>query len=190
MIIRSVELAKVCGLSSDFFITGKPEVAFSGRSNVGKSSLLNALVNRKSLARVSEKPGKTATINYYDINHEFYFTDLPGYGYAEVSQKAKEEWGVLIERYLNNSESLSLVLLLLDIRRDPNADDLMMVKWIQKSGKKMIPVLTKTDKLSKTDLTKRIRFFESLFPGISCYLVSSVKKTGITELLDVIQNSL
>ena len=126
MVIKKVELETVCGYTSKLPDNDKPEIAFAGKSNVGKSSLINSLMNRKSLARISSQPGKTQTINFYNINDAMYLTDLPGYGYAKVSQKEKEKWGKMIENYLNNSKQLRAVFLLIDIRHDPSANDKMM----------------------------------------------------------------
>ena len=130
MIIKNVSLDIVCGVTSVLPENAWPEIAFAGKSNVGKSSLINALMNRKSLARTSAQPGKTQTINFYNINNCMYLVDLPGYGYAKVSQKEKEKWGKLIERYLNSSRMLRAVFLLIDIRHDPSANDRQMYEWI------------------------------------------------------------
>ena len=123
MIIKSAVLDIVCGITSKIPDTGLPEVAFAGKSNVGKSSLINGLMNRKALARTSAQPGKTQTINFYKINDEMYLVDLPGYGYAKVSEQEKAQWGKLIERYLHGSKQLRAVFLLIDIRHDPSAND-------------------------------------------------------------------
>ncbi|MEG1505472.1 MAG: ribosome biogenesis GTP-binding protein YihA/YsxC, partial [Lachnospiraceae bacterium] len=129
MIIKELSLETVCGITSVLPENDKPEIAFAGKSNVGKSSLINALMNRKSFARISATPGKTQTINFYNINQEMYLVDLPGYGYAKVSEKAKEQWGKLIERYLEGSKQLLAVFLLIDIRHDPSANDKLMYDW-------------------------------------------------------------
>ena len=134
MIIKNVSLDIVCGITSTLPDTELPEVAFAGKSNVGKSSLINALMNRKALARTSASPGKTQTINFYNINDAMYLVDLPGYGYAKVSQSVKEQWGKLIERYLQKSKQLKAVFLLIDIRHDPSANDKMMYDWIVHNG--------------------------------------------------------
>ena len=126
MVIKNVSLDIVCGITSKIPDTGRPEVAFAGKSNVGKSSLINGLMNRKALARTSAQPGKTQTINFYNINEELYLVDLPGYGYAKVSEKEKRQWGELIERYLHGSAQLKAVFLLIDIRHEPSANDKMM----------------------------------------------------------------
>ena len=130
MIIKNASLETVCGYTSKLPKNTKPEIAFAGKSNVGKSSLINALMNRKALARTSGQPGKTQTINFYNINDELYLTDLPGYGFAKVSQKEKEKWGTMIENYLNSSEQLRAVFLLVDIRHEPSANDKMMYEWM------------------------------------------------------------
>ncbi|MBE5906745.1 MAG: YihA family ribosome biogenesis GTP-binding protein, partial [Lachnospiraceae bacterium] len=134
MIIKQVELETVCGITSTMPENVYPEIAFAGKSNVGKSSLINALMNRKSLARTSAQPGKTQTVNFYNINDEIYLVDLPGYGYAKVSQKEKEKWGELIERYLHESKQLKAVFLLIDIRHDPSANDKEMYEWVLYQG--------------------------------------------------------
>lgn len=134
MIIKNVNLETVCGITSVLPDNAHPEIAFSGKSNVGKSSLINALMNRKSYARISATPGKTQTINYYNINDELYLVDLPGYGYAKVSEKEKIKWGQLVERYLHSSRQLKAVFLLIDIRHEPSANDKMMYDWIVGQG--------------------------------------------------------
>ena len=134
MVIKNINLETVCGITSTLPENDKPEVAFAGKSNVGKSSLINGLMNRKSLARTSAQPGKTQTINFYNINETMYLVDLPGYGYAKVSQSEKEKWGKMIERYLHTSKDLKAVFLLIDIRHDPSANDKMMYDWIVDNG--------------------------------------------------------
>ena len=126
MIIKNAELETVCGITSKLPVNLLPEVAFAGKSNVGKSSLINGLLNRKALARTSSQPGKTQTINFYNVNKELYFVDLPGYGYAKVSQEEKKKWGVMIENYLNTSQQLKAVMLLIDIRHEPSKNDIEM----------------------------------------------------------------
>ena len=155
MVIKTVELETVCGITSTIPDTGKPEVAFAGKSNVGKSSLINALMNRKSLARTSAQPGKTQTINFYNINEEMYLVDLPGYGYAKVSQSEKEKWGKLIEKYLKNSKHLKAVFLLVDIRHEPNANDKQMYEWILAQGYTPLIIATKADKIKRSQLDKQ-----------------------------------
>ena len=149
MVIRSCNLETVCGPTSKLPQNIHPEVAFAGKSNVGKSSLINAVMNRKSLARVSAQPGKTQTINFYNINDEIYVVDLPGYGYAKASEKEKEKWGQLIEKYLNTSDAIRAVFLLVDIRHAPSANDKQMFEWMNYVGYDPIVIATKMDKLGK-----------------------------------------
>ena len=157
MIIRNVSLYIVCGYTSKLPDTGRPEVAFAGKSNVGKSSLINALMNRKALARTSSQPGKTQTINFYNINEAIYLVDLPGYGYARTSVAEKEKWGVMIERYLHTSQNLKAVFLLVDIRHAPNANDHQMYDWIVQNGYQPIIIATKLDKLKRSQVQKALR---------------------------------
>ena len=154
--IKSVELETVCGITSTFPENDKIEIAFAGKSNVGKSSLINALVNRKALARTSAQPGKTQTINFYKVNDEVYFVDLPGYGYAKVSEEVKAKWGKLIERYLNESEMLKAVFLLVDIRHDPTQDDVAMAQYFRQMDIPFTVVATKADKISRGARMKHI----------------------------------
>mgnify|MGYP003204833695 CR=1 FL=1 len=139
MVIKNVSLDIVCGITSKIPDTGRPEVAFAGKSNVGKSSLINGLMNRKALARTSAQPGKTQTINFYNINEAMYLVDLPGYGYAKVSAAEKEKWGKMIEGYLHNSKELRAVFLLVDIRHKPSANDKQMYDWWQKASRRSVP---------------------------------------------------
>ena len=152
MIIKSVTLDQVCGPTSTLPVHDKPEIALVGRSNVGKSSLINCLVNRKSLARTSGTPGKTQTINYYLINDEFYIVDLPGYGYARASKEAQLAWSELIDRYLHTTASLAGIGQLLDIRHNPSKEDLQMYEWILAGGAEPIVILTKADKLKRSQV--------------------------------------
>ena len=147
MKIRSLELETVCGITSILPENDKPEIAFAGKSNVGKSSLINALMNRKSLARTSSQPGKTQTINYYNVNNQMYFVDLPGYGYATANEKVKAQWGKLIEDYLHQSKMIKAVFLLIDIRHAPSENDCIMYDWILERGYKPIIIATKLDKI-------------------------------------------
>jgi len=149
MIIKSAVLDIVCGITSKIPDTGLPEVAFAGKSNVGKSSLINGLMNRKALARTSAQPGKTQTINFYKINDELDLVDLPGYGYARVTPAEKEKWGKMIENYLHTSHNLKAVFLLIDIRHDPSANDRQMYEWILHNGYEPIIIATKLDKLKR-----------------------------------------
>lgn len=161
MVIKNVNLETVCGITSRLPENDKIEVAFAGKSNVGKSSLINALMNRKALARTSAQPGKTQTINFYNINDAMYLVDLPGYGYAKVSQSEKEKWGKLIERYLQNSKMLKAVFLLVDIRHEPSANDKMMYDWIIYNGYEPIIIATKLDKIKRSQIQKQVRLVKS-----------------------------
>lgn len=155
MVIKSVELETVCGISSILPVNTLPEIAFAGKSNVGKSSMLNALVNRKSLARTSATPGKTQTINYYNVNGQLYFVDLPGYGYAKVSQEIKQKWGKMIEKYLRKSSALKAIFLLIDIRHEPGQNDRDMYDWIVGNGYHPVIIATKLDKISRGQVKKQ-----------------------------------
>ena len=157
MVIKNVELETVCGVISTLPENTLPEVAFAGKSNVGKSSLINALMMRKSLARTSAQPGKTQTINFYNINKEIYLVDLPGYGYAKASEKEREAWGQMIERYLNTSEKLRAVFLLVDIRHAPSANDKQMFEWMAYVGYDPIVIATKLDKIKRSQIDKQIK---------------------------------
>ncbi len=157
MIIKSASLETVCGYTSKLPKNTKPEIAFAGKSNVGKSSLINALLNRKALARTSGQPGKTQTINFYNVNDAMYLTDLPGYGFAKVPQKEKEKWGKMIENYLHGSAQLRAVFLLIDIRHDPSANDKTMYEWILYQGYHPIIIATKLDKIKKSQLSKQLK---------------------------------
>ena len=157
MIIKKVELETVCGISSALPENLRPEFAFAGKSNVGKSSLINALMNRKSLARTSSQPGKTQTINFYNINDSLYFVDLPGYGYAKVSVEVKAKWGRMIERYLKKSPMLKCVFLLIDIRHEPSDNDRMMYDWIMSNGYHPVIIATKLDKIKRSQVQKQVK---------------------------------
>ena len=157
MVIKNVELETVCGITSKIPDNTLPEIAFAGKSNVGKSSLINALMNRKSLARTSSSPGKTQTINFYNINSEMYLVDLPGYGYAKVSEAEKAKWGKMIENYLHTSKQLRAVFLLIDIRHEPGKNDKTMYDWIIYQGYQPIIIATKLDKLKRSQVQKAIK---------------------------------
>lgn len=161
MIIKSVNLETVCGVTSRLPENLLPEFAFSGKSNVGKSSLINALMNRKAYARTSSSPGKTQTINFYNINEAVYFVDLPGYGYAKVSLEAKEKWGKMIERYLRQSPMLKMVFLLVDIRREPSANDKSMYEWVVFNGYHPVIIATKLDKLKRSQVAKQVKLIRT-----------------------------
>lgn len=157
MIIRSVNLETVVGVTSRLPDNHLPEFAFAGKSNVGKSSLINALMNRKSYARTSSQPGKTQTINFYNINDALYYVDLPGYGYAKVALAAKEKWGKMIERYLRQSPMLKMVFLLVDIRHEPSANDKSMYDWIVYNGYHPVIIATKLDKINRSQIQKQVK---------------------------------
>lgn len=191
MVIRSVNLETVCGITSTLPENTLPEVAFAGKSNVGKSSLINALMNRKSYARISSQPGKTQTINFYNISDEIYFVDLPGYGYANANQKVKAQWGKMIERYLNKSQALKQVFLLVDIRHAPGANDCDMYDWIISSGFKPIIIATKLDKIKRSQIDKQIKLIrETLECGKDTVVVpfSSETKQGRDEVYAILDS--
>lgn len=157
MIIRKAELETVCGITSTLPENLLPEFAFAGKSNVGKSSLINGLLNRRALARTSSQPGKTQTINFYNVNDDLYFVDLPGYGYAKVSVEVKAKWGKMIERYLKKSQMLKCIFLLIDIRHEPSANDKLMYDWIVSNGYKPVIIATKLDKLKRSQIQKHVK---------------------------------
>lgn len=157
MVIKNVSLETVCGITSTLPENTLPEIAFAGKSNVGKSSLINALMNRKSLARTSGQPGKTQTINFYKVNEALYFVDLPGYGYAKVAESVKAKWGKMIENYLHHSKQLKAVFLLIDIRHEPSANDRTMYDWILSQGYHPIIIATKMDKLKRSQIQKHVK---------------------------------
>lgn len=157
MIIRKAELETVCGITSTLPENLLPEFAFAGKSNVGKSSLINGLLNRRALARTSSQPGKTQTINFYNVNDDLYFVDLPGYGYAKVSVEVKAKWGKMIERYLKKSKMLKCIFLLIDIRHDPSANDKLMYDWIVSNDYKPVIIATKLDKLKRSQIQKHVK---------------------------------
>lgn len=157
MIIKTVDLETVCGITSKLPDNTKPEFAFAGKSNVGKSSLINALMNRKAYARTSSQPGKTQTINFYNINDALYYVDLPGYGYAKVTLEVKAKWGKMIENYLQKSPMLKLVFLLIDIRHEPSANDKTMYDWIVYNGYQPVIIATKLDKINRSQVQKHMK---------------------------------
>ena len=161
MVIKSVNLETVCGVTSTLPVNDKPEFAFAGKSNVGKSSLINALMNRKAYARTSAQPGKTQTINFYNINDALYYVDLPGYGYAKVSQTEKEKWGKMIERYLHKSKQIHQVFLLVDIRHEPGANDKQMYEWIVYNGYRPVIIATKLDKINRSQIQKHVKMIRT-----------------------------
>lgn len=185
MVIKKINLETVCGITSKLPENTLPEIAFAGKSNVGKSSLINALMNRKSYARTSATPGKTQTINYYNINDAMYLVDLPGYGYAKVSENEKIAWGKMIERYLNQSKQLKAVFLLIDIRHDPSANDKMMYHWIVEQGFQPIIIATKLDKIKRSQVQKQVKAVKTgldLLPGTIVIPFSAETKQGREEI--------
>ena len=193
MVIKSINLETVCSITSTLPENDKPEIAFAGKSNVGKSSLINALMNRKSYARISATPGKTQTINFYNINDVMYLVDLPGYGYAKVSEKEKEQWGRLIERYLHSSARLKAVFLLIDIRHEPSANDKMMYRWIVDQGYEPVIIATKLDKIKRSQIQKHIKMIReglSLVPGTKVIPFSSSTKQGREEIWELIETKI
>ena len=190
MIIKKVELETVCGITSTLPENICPEFAFAGKSNVGKSSLINALMNRKSLARTSSQPGKTQTINFYNINDAFYYVDLPGYGYAKVAVAVKEKWGKMIERYLKNSAMLKCVFLLIDIRHEPSDNDKLMYDWIVSNGYRPVIIATKLDKLKRSQIQKNVKLVrEGLGVDADGIVIpfSAETKQGRDEIWDLIE---
>lgn len=190
MIIKSVNLETVCGITSVIPDNDKPEIAFAGKSNVGKSSLINSLINRKALARTSSQPGKTQTINFYNVNEALYFVDLPGYGYAKVSVSIKEKWGKMIENYLEKSEQLKLIFLLIDIRHEPSANDKMMYDWIVYQGYHPVIIATKLDKIKRSQKDKQIKIIKetlSVEPETIIVPFSSQTKQGVEEVWEIIE---
>lgn len=193
MHVKSVNLETVCGITSKLPDNLLPEIAFAGKSNVGKSSLINALMNRKSYARTSAQPGKTQTINFYNINEELYFVDLPGYGYAKVSLEIREKWGKLIEKYLHNSSQLKLVFLLIDIRHDPSENDHIMYDWILSNGYQPIIIATKLDKINRSQVAKQVKAIRTKLqtePGVLIIPFSATSKQGRDEIWNVIEDSI
>lgn len=190
MVIKQVNLETVCGITSVLPKNTRGEVAFAGKSNVGKSSLINSLVNRKALARTSSQPGKTQTINFYNINDELYLVDLPGYGYAKVSQSEKEKWGKLIEKYLNGSKQLRAVFLLIDIRHEPGENDRIMYEWICHNGYNPIIIATKLDKIKRSQVQKQLKLIRqglNVRPGTQIIPFSSQTKQGREEVWSLIE---
>ena len=189
MVIKNVSLDIVCGITSKLPDTNRPEVAFAGKSNVGKSSLINGLMNRKSLARTSAQPGKTQTINFYNINETMYLVDLPGYGYAKVSQSEKEKWGKMIENYLHKSQMLKCVFLLVDIRHEPSANDKTMYDWIVYNGFRPVIIATKLDKIKRSQIQKNVKAIREglgVQPGTTIIPFSAETKQGREDIWTLI----
>ena len=190
MVIKTVNLEIVVGVTSALPETTLPEFAFAGKSNVGKSSLINAVMNRKAYARVSAQPGKTQTINYYNINNELYLVDLPGYGYAKVSQSVKEKWGKMIERYLKRSRQLRRIFLLVDIRHEPSENDKMMYDWVVQTCFEPIVIATKADKIKRSQIQKQCKNIrEGLGMSKEGKLItfSAETKQGLEEIYSLLE---
>ncbi len=190
MVIKSVNLETVCGITSKLPENSLPEFAFAGKSNVGKSSLINGLMNRKSLARTSSAPGKTQTINYYNINNEMYFVDLPGYGYATANEKVKAQWGKMIEDYLHQSKKICAVFLLIDIRHAPSENDRIMYDWILDRGYRPIIIATKLDKIKRSQIDKQTKLICDTLDVIDDTIVipySSLSKQGREEIYELLE---
>ena len=193
MIIKRAELETVCGITSRLPENIHQEFAFAGKSNVGKSSMINGMLGRKSLARTSSQPGKTQTINFYHINQSFYFVDLPGYGYAKASVEVKAKWGKMVERYLNGSKRLEMVFLLIDIRHEPSENDKIMYDWIVYNGYRPVIVATKVDKLKRSQVPKHVKMVrEGLGMEKEDLLIpfSAETKQGREELWELIEGVL
>ena len=189
MVIKQVSLETVCGITSKLPDSPHPEVAFAGKSNVGKSSLINALMNRKALARTSAQPGKTQTINYYNVNDAVYFVDLPGYGYARASEEVKAKWGKMIEDYLHKSKQLKAVFLLIDIRHEPSGNDRIMYDWIVNQGYHPIIIATKLDKINRSQIQKQVKLIKTTLqvePDTVIIPFSAETKQGREEIYDII----
>ena len=190
MVIKSVNLETVCGITSKLPENSLPEFAFAGKSNVGKSSLINGLMNRKSLARTSSAPGKTQTINYYNINNEMYFVDLPGYGYATANEKVKAQWGKMIEDYLHQSKKICAVFLLIDIRHAPSENDRIMYDWILDRGYRPIIIATKLDKIKRSQIDKQTKLICDTLDVVDDTIVipySSLSKQGREEIYELLE---
>lgn len=193
MVIKNVELERVCGITSKLPENQLSEFAFAGKSNVGKSTLINGLMNRKALARTSSKPGKTQTINYYVINGEMYFVDLPGYGYATANEQVKAQWGKLIEDYLHQSKKIKAVFLLVDIRHAPSENDCIMYDWIVERGYKPIIIATKLDKIKRSQVEKQKKLIcDTLQTEDDTIIIpySSLSKQGRDEIYELLDRML
>lgn len=190
MVIKDVSLDIVCGVTSRLPDTGRPEVAFAGKSNVGKSSLINGLLNRKALARTSAQPGKTQTINFYNVNKELYIVDLPGYGYAKVSKEVAAKWGPMIENYLHRSRQLRMVFLLIDLRHKPTANDIQMYRWILSNGFSPVIIATKADKIKRSQMQKQLKQLKDalkVIEGVPIIPFSAVTRQGRDEIWELIE---
>lgn len=193
MIIKQVSLETVCGITSKLPVNAHPEVAFAGKSNVGKSSLINGLMNRKSLARTSAQPGKTQTINYYNVNDEIYFVDLPGYGYATANEQVKAKWGKMIEDYLHQSKQLQAVFLLIDIRHAPSENDRIMYDWIKRNGYDPILIATKLDKINRSQIQKQLKLIRTTLGADASTTIipySAISKQGREDIYEILDRIL
>lgn len=193
MVIKTVELETVCGITSALPKNQKPELAFAGKSNVGKSSLINSLMNRKSLARTSSQPGKTQTINFYNINQAMYLVDLPGYGYARAPQSEIAKWGKMIENYLHKSKQLRGVFLLIDIRHAPSANDKQMYDWIVYQGYEPIIIATKLDKIKRSQVQGQVKMIKEKLqvkPGTKVFPFSAQTRQGREEIWEMMDSLL
>lgn len=193
MIIKTVELETVCGITSTLPDNQMPEFAFAGKSNVGKSSLINGLMNRKALARTSAQPGKTQTINFYRINEDCYFVDLPGYGYARAGEEVKAQWGKMIENYLHRSRQLKAVFLLVDIRHEPSGNDKLMYQWILDQGFAPIIIATKLDKINRSQVQKQLKVLREglqTVKGTKIIAYSAQTKQGREEIYELLDSYL
>ena len=193
MIIKQVSLETVCGVTSKFPDNQMPEIAFAGKSNVGKSSLINAIMNRKSLARTSSQPGKTQTVNFYNVNDTFYLVDLPGYGYAKANEAVKAQWGKMIEKYLHTSKQLKAVFLLVDIRHDPSANDREMYQWMLHYGYHPIIIATKLDKINRSQIQKQVKAIRTGLEAEKGTIIipfSAATKQGREEIYDLLDSLL
>ena len=193
MVIKTAELEALYGITSKLPESTLPEIAFAGKSNVGKSSLINGLLNRKALARTSSAPGKTQTINFYNINKELYFVDLPGYGYAKVSQEVRAKWGKMIERYLQKSTQLRLIFLLIDIRHDPGANDKQMYEWVVANGFTPVIIATKLDKINRSQTLKNVKAIRTVLGADKDTTIipfSAVTKQGSAEIWKIIEEAI
>jgi len=192
MVIKNVSLETVCGITSSLPENSLPELAFAGKSNVGKSSLINTLMNRKALARTSAQPGKTQTINFYNVNNALYLVDLPGYGYAKANVEVKAQWGKMVERYLRRSRMLKKVFLLVDIRHAPSENDRTMYEWILHNGYQPLIIATKLDKIKRSQIQKQVALIRTALkagPETAVIPFSAQTKQGrgeIYEILDLI----
>lgn len=193
MVIKNVSLETVCGITSAIPDNQYMEFAFAGKSNVGKSSLINGLMNRKALARTSAQPGKTQTINFYNINDQCYFVDLPGYGYARANEEIKAKWGKMIENYLHKSKQLQAVFLLVDIRHEPSGNDRMMYEWILNQGYQPVIIATKLDKVNRSQVQKQVKLIRDglhVVKGTVVIPYSAKTKQGREEIYELLDSYL